>query len=105
MQGENFVRLKGKIRNPSVKFVGDNNSKLFKGSLAIPVADFNAYQYIKVSSFKCADGLGDLPKDTFIEVHGHIEERSYEGQCKHCGGYDRKYWTEVQIDYFRVIGG
>lgn len=103
MQGENFVRLKGEIRNPSTKMVGANNSKLFKGTLAIPATDFDGYQYIKISSFACAEALEELSSGTFVEIHGHIEERSYEGQCRHCGGYDRKFWTDVQIDYFKVL--
>jgi len=103
MEGENFVRLKGKIINPSIQVVGDYNSSLFKASLAIPAVDHNGYQYIKISSFKCAEGLSLLPKNTFVEIHGHIEERSYNGVCRHCGGYDKKFWTEVQVDYFRKI--
>ena len=105
MEGENFVRLKGIIKNPDVKMVGEYNSTLFKARLAVPAVDSKGYQYIKISSFKCADALGELPHGTFVEVHGHIEERDYPGQCRHCGGYDKKFWTEVQVDYFKVIGG
>lgn len=103
MQGENFVKLRGKITNSSVKLVGDHNSSLFKARLAIPAVDFNGYQYIKISSFKCAESLGELPAGTFIELHGHIEERDYPGKCRHCGGHDKKFWTEVQVDYFKVV--
>jgi len=103
MEGENFVRLKGKITRSSIKMVGDYNSNLFKATLAIPAVDSNNYQYIKISSFKCADGLSDLPKNTFVEIHGHVEERVYSGICRHCGGHDKKFWTEVQVDYFREI--
>jgi hypothetical protein len=100
MEGENYVKLVGKIIRPDFKTVGDYNSSLFKATLAIPVPDSKAYQYIKVSSFKCADALGDLPANTFISAQGHIEERSYDGKCRHCGGFDKKYWTEVVIDNF-----
>jgi hypothetical protein len=103
MEGENFVKLKGKITNPSSQMVGDFNSSIFKATLAIPAIGHNGYQYIKISSFKCAEGLSDLPKNTFVEIHGHIEERSYSGRCRHCGGTDKKFWTEVQVDYFRKI--
>lgn len=103
MSGENFVRLKGKITNPSSQMVGDYNSNLFKARLAIPAVNSGGHQYIKISSFKCAEGLADLPKDAFVEIHGHIEERSYNGKCRHCGGHDRKFWTEVQVDYFKEI--
>jgi hypothetical protein len=103
MEGENFVRLKGRITNPSIQVVGDYNSSLFKASLAIPAVNHNGNQYIKISSFNCAEGLAGLPKKAFVEIHGHIEERSYNGTCRHCGGYDKKFWTEVQVDYFREI--
>ena len=99
MEGLNFVRLKGKVTKPNVKIVGDNSS-LFKATLAIPSPDGNGFQYVKLSSFKYAESLGELKSGTFIEVHGHIEENAYNGKCRHCGGYDRKYWTEVVIDNF-----
>lgn len=105
MDGENFVRLKGKIKNRNVTTVGAYNSTLFKATLAIPAVKSNGHQYIKISSFRCAEGLAELPNGTFIEVHGHIEERDYSGKCRHCGGYDKKFWTEVQIDYFKIIEG
>jgi len=103
MEGENFVRLKGKITNPSIKMVGDYNSSLFKANLAIPAVGSDGHQYIKIASFSCAEELGELPNGSFIEVHGHIEERTYNGKCRHCGGYDRKFWTEVQVDYFKRL--
>ena len=103
VKGENFVRLKGKIKNPDVSRVGEHSSILFKASLAIPDVRKRGYQYVKIASFSCAEALGELPEGTFIEAHGHIEERSYQGKCRHCGGFDKKYWTEVQIDYFKVI--
>jgi hypothetical protein len=103
MEGENFVRLKGKIKNQNVTTVGDYNSTLFKATLAIPAVESGGFQYIKISSFRCAEGLGELPNGTFVEIHGHIEERDYSGKCRHCGGYDKKFWTEVQVDYFKVI--
>ncbi len=103
MEGENFVRLRGKVTNPSIKMVGDYNSNLFKATLAIPAVNSDGYQYIKISSFSCAEGLGELPKGTFVEIHGHIEERDYSGKCRHCGGYDKKFWTEVQVDYFKRL--
>lgn len=101
--GENFVKLKGKLTKSSTKVVGDN-SKLFKGVLAIP-ANFpnNGTQYIKISSFGCAEELDAAGNGSFVEILGHIEEQSYNGKCKHCGGFDKKYWTEVSVDYFKVI--
>lgn len=104
MSGENFVRLKGKIVYPELKTVGQYNSKLFKGKLAIPIEgkpDKN--QWLKIAAWNTvADGLGDLPEGTFVKIHGHIEERSYDGKCKHCNGFDKKYWTEVVVDNFVI---
>lgn len=101
--GENFVRLKGEITKPNIKTVG-NNSKVFNAVLAIPANYPNdGEQFIKISSFSCAEGLSEVPKGSFVEIHGHIEERYFDGKCKHCGGSDRKYWTQVSVDYFKII--
>lgn len=102
MNGENFVSLKGKIQWPELKTVGENNSKLFKCKLIIPIGDKS--QYIKLSAWNSmAEGLNDVPKDVFVHIHGHIEERSYDGSCKHCKGQEKKYWTEVVVDNFTVL--
>lgn len=98
MEGENFVSLKGTIQWPEVKEVGDNN-KLFKGKLAIPLGDKK--QYVKIAAWgNLAEGLSVLDKNAFIHIHGHIEERSYDGACKYCKGVDKKFWTEVVVDNF-----
>ena len=103
MEGENFVILKGKISYPSLKTVGVNNTSLFKASVGVPMNDPGKFQYVKVAAWRSvAESLGELPQGTFIKAHGHIEERSYDGKCKHCGGYDKKFWTEVIIDSFTV---
>ena len=103
MEGENFVSLKGTIQWPEVKRVGQNNTSLFKGKLAIPFGEGKS-QYLKIAAWaETAESLGDLPKDTSIHIHGHIEERSYDGKCKHCQGVEKKYWTEVLIDNFVVL--
>jgi len=102
MNGENFVSLKGTIQWPELKVVGEKNSKLFKGKLNVPVDEKS--QYIKISAWgDIAEGLNDVPKDVFVHIHGHIEERSYDGACKHCKGMEKKYWTEVIVDNFMVI--
>lgn len=99
MDGENFVSLKGVVQRGELKTVGQKNTKLFKGKLAIPVGD--KFQYIKIAAWESiAEGLNSVPKDGFIHVHGHIEERSYDGKCRHCQGAEKKYWTEVVVDNF-----
>ena len=103
MQGENFVSLKGTVVWPQFKKVGENNHSLFKGKLSIPIGD-DRTQYIKVAAWnEVADGIEALPEGAFIHIHGHIEERSYDGNCKHCRGVEKKYWTEVIIDNFAQL--
>lgn len=103
MQGENFVSLKGSIQWPELKQVGQNNTYLFKGKLSIPFGEGKS-QFLKVAAWgDTAEALNALGKDAFIHVHGHIEERSYDGACKHCKGTDKKYWTEVVIDNFTPL--
>lgn len=102
MEGTNFVELLGKIIYPSLKTVG-GGYKLFKGKLAIPVGDVNdgRFQYLKIAAWSSvAEALSDLPNESFIKIHGHIEERSYDGKCRHCSGVEKKYWTEVLVDNF-----
>jgi single-stranded DNA-binding protein len=101
MEGENFVSLVGKIERPSFKTVGQHNSSLFKANLAIPTQDSNNFQYIKIVSWgTLADGMAEVSPGIFVKVHGHIEENSYNGKCRHCGGFDKKYWTNVVVDNF-----
>lgn len=101
MLGENFVSLVGKIEKSSFKTVGQNNSSLFKANLAIPTQNANNFQYIKIVAWgSMADGLIELSSGIFVKIHGHIEENSYNGKCRHCGGFDKKYWTNVVVDNF-----
>ena len=105
MEGENFVNLVGKITWPEFKVVGERASKLFKAKLAIPIANSDGKsQYLKIAGWNAmAEALNEVGEDKFIKVHGHREERSYDGKCKHCGGADIKYWTEVVVDNFIVL--
>jgi hypothetical protein len=105
MQGENFVSLVGKIMWPDFKTVGEKSSKLFKAKLAIPINDApGKFQYLKIAGWNAmADALHEVSENQFIKIHGHIEERMYDGKCKHCNGLDKKYWTEVIVDNFIVV--
>jgi hypothetical protein len=103
MEGENFVKLIGKISRGSYKEVGQFNTGLFKSSLAIPTSN-NKYQYIKIAAWAdLAKALRDTDTTEVIKIHGHIEESSYDGKCRHCSGPEKKYWTEVIVDNFVVI--
>ena len=106
MIGENFVSLTGRIDRPNLKQVGVNNSSLFNGTLVIPTETEGRNQYIKLSAWgSVAEALKDVPKTSFVKVHGHIEERSYDGKCRHCGGFDKKYWTSVVVGNFIILEG
>jgi len=103
MIGENFVSLTGKIVYPNLKTVGVSNNSLLNAKLAIPTGQ-GKNQYVKVAAWGAtADAIAELPKDTFIKLHGHIEERSYDGKCRHCNGFSKMYWTNVVIDNFIVL--
>ena len=105
MKGENFVSLIGKVVWPDFKTVGERNSKLFKAKLAIPIVNNpGKFQYIKIAGWNAmAEALNDVIEEQYIKLHGHIEERSYDGKCKHCNGFDKKYWTEVIVDNFIIV--
>ena len=103
MNGENFVSLTGTVVYPNLKTVGVNNNKLLNAKMAIPVGN-GKHQYVKIAAWgSMAEAIADLSKDTFIKVHGHIEERSYDGKCRHCSGYSKVYWTNVVVDNFMVV--
>jgi hypothetical protein len=103
MIGENFVVLTGQITYPNLKTVGMNNTSLLNAKLAVPT-DTGKSQYVKVAAWgTTAEAIAELPKDTFIKVHGHIEERSYYGKCRHCRGYSKVYWTNVVVDNFMIV--
>jgi len=104
MEGSNFVSLVGKIVRAEFKQVGEKNTSLFKGRLEIPIGDGSKSQYLKISAWgNVAEMLNSVPQDQFIKIHGHIEERPYDGKCKHCGGKERRYWTDVVVDQFGVL--
>jgi hypothetical protein len=101
MQGDNFVQLVGKITYPQLKSVGEKNTPLFNAKLAVPIVNSEKFQYVKISAWgNNAAGMNALGENTFVKVHGHIEERSYDGKCKSCGGTEKKYWTSVVVDNF-----
>lgn len=103
MIGENFVSLTGKITYPNLKTVGMNNNSLLNAKLAIPTGN-GKNQYIKIAAWgPTAEALAELSEETFIKLHGHIEERSYDGKCRHCKGYSKTYWTNVVVDNFIIV--
>jgi single-stranded DNA-binding protein len=103
MIGENFVVLTGTITYPNLKTVGVNNTSLLNAKLAVPT-DKGRSQYVKIAAWNTtAEALAEIPKNMFVKIHGHIEERSYDGKCRHCSGYSKVYWTNVVVDNFIVV--
>lgn len=101
MTGENFVILIGKIAAPKYKEF-DGGGKILNGKIAIPINGDT--QYIKFSAWNTlAEDMYALKRGTFVKIHGHIEERSYDGKCRHCGGSSKKFWTEVVVDNFTIL--
>ena len=103
-EGENFVVLVGRLTYPSLKAVGDNNNALYNAKMAIPTLNGGGKsQYVKVTAWgTIAEGLAIIPQDKFVRINGHIEERSYDAKCRHCGGPDKKFWTNVIVDNYRL---
>lgn len=101
--GENYVKLVGTIVYPSLKEFGDNNF-LFKGKVGVPAQDEKGrFQYVKISAWgSIAEALNNVPMRTTVSILGHIEERSYMSTCRHCGGPEKKFWTEVVVDNFVI---
>lgn len=100
--GENFVKLVGKITYKSVTEY--NGYASFKCKLAVPIRE--QFQYVKVDAWgDLAEQLGELPNGTWIKVHGHIAETSYDSKCRYCQGSSKAYWTSVGIDNFVVLQG
>jgi single-stranded DNA-binding protein len=109
MNGENFVRLRGFLAYPKLSTT-TNGFPRFEGKIAVPTTYKdkagemkNTKLYYKLSAWgDVAEALGNMLAETPLEIVGHINERSYDGKCKHCGESEKKYWTDVQVDTFSV---
>lgn len=108
MEGINFVRLKGLLKWPKPGKTEGGYSR-FTARVAVPVTYEKAGETHEIEISHnisawgpTAEALGELTAETPIEVVGHINTRSYDGRCKHCGETDKKYWTEVQVETFVV---
>lgn len=109
--GNNFVELVGLLKYPQLKETRNGNFQ-FQGKVAIPFffkdretqEEKTGNKYVKISAWgELAQELGSLREDTPVKVHGVVNERSYDGNCKHCGTAEKKYWTDVLVDNFVVV--
>lgn len=108
MEGINFVKLKGFMRWPKPATTA-NGYPRFTARIGVPVVyqkDGEQHEIVINHNIAAwgptAEGLGELAEGTPIEVTGHINTRSYSGNCKNCDAPEKKYWTEVQVDNFVV---
>jgi len=106
MEGENFFIGIGRIFNPTFKLVGAGDYAMFKASLGIPTAERKGYQFIRITAwYGIAEALNEVDSNTFIKIHGHIENGSYNAPCKYCQSLDKKYTTDVIVDNFITLKG
>jgi single-stranded DNA-binding protein len=111
MDGNNYVKLVGFLKYPQLRETR-NGFAQYQAKVAVPFVyrdretqeEKQGHKYIKISAWRdLAQQLGDLPEDTLVTVHGQYNERSYDGNCKHCGTVEKKYWTDVLVDNFVVM--
>lgn len=113
LEGVNVVELQGFLKYKQIKETSNNNF-LFSGKVAVPATYFDkqtksnksTFKYVKISAWgDVAQGLFALDENTPVHVYGSFNERNYDGNCKLCGGQEKKYWTDVLVDNFTVVGG
>ena len=112
MEGKNEVYLEGFLKYPNFSHTANGYPK-FNGKIAVPRTVtkrdgevIEITDYIKISAWRdLAEELGSLPEDTAIRVVGLYNERSYDGNCKHCGSTEKKYWTDVNVSNYEVLDG
>jgi single-strand DNA-binding protein len=81
--GENTFYLRGEIVWPDLRKVGPNDTSLFKSKLIIPYfreddPETPRKAYVKITAWnELAEDLAALGEGAFIEVSGHMQERSW----------------------------
>lgn len=111
MDGNNFVELVGFMKFPELKET-KNGNVFFQGKVAVPLVytdkttneTKSSSRYIKISAWgDLAQELATIQDGTPVKVHGTLNERSYDGNCKSCGSVEKKYWTDVLVNNFVVV--
>lgn len=112
MDGNNFVELVGFLKYPQLRETRNGNFH-FQGKVAVPFSYTDRQtkelkegsKYVKISAWgDLAQDLSNLAEDTPLKVHGLFNERSYDGSCKSCGAAEKKYWTDVLVNNYVVMG-
>lgn len=110
--GNNFVELVGFLANPQLRETRNGNLN-FQGKVAVPSffkdkatgEQKEGNKYIKISAWgELAQELAAVPENSPVKVHGVFNERSYNSNCKSCGAEEKKYWTDVLVNNFLVVG-
>ena len=110
MQGKNEVYLTGFIKYAEVLPTSNGGSRL-KAKISVPFSykdketgeEKEGSKYYKIAAWNdIAEDLGGLDDGTAVEVVGTLNERSYPGNCKHCGVEEKKYWSDVLVNNFQV---
>lgn len=111
MIGENYVRIVGFLQYPKLDKTQSGLDK-FQGKVAVPFTvkdratgtEKESFRYLKIAAWAdVAVQLAGLPEGTPIKLEGEINERSYDANCKSCGGAEKKYWTDVVVRQFEVL--
>jgi len=109
MKGLNSVKMSGFLMYPKLSTTASGYPK-FTGRIAIPITfkrgdeEVETKIYHNISAFgPAAEGMGELIENTPIQIDGSVNTSSYNGKCKQCGGVEKKYWTEIQINNFIIL--
>lgn len=111
--GNNFVELVGFLNGAQLKETRNGNYH-FQGKVAVPFAykdkqtgeQKEGSKYIKISAWgDLAQELSTVSEGASVKVHGVFNERSYDSSCKSCGSPEKKYWTDVLVNNFVIVGG
>lgn len=104
MDGKQVVVIDGYLKKPYVKKVGPYDGSLFTGIMEIPASDGSGnVQTLKISTFSCADEMGELKSGTPLHIEGHLEVKKGNSSCQQCGTQKPQYYTNIVVDRFNVL--
>lgn len=104
MEGLQMVIIKGYLKKPKLREVGPYDSSLFTGTVEIPAHDNEKRsQYLNISSFSCAEDLGEVKEGSFLKIYGHLEINPSSIPCQKCGNNKTQYFTNIIVDNFIIL--
>lgn len=79
--GANYFLLQGEIAWPELKQVGERQTSLFRSKVRIPYTKndgSSGASYVRITAWdEMADGLGALGEGAYVQVSGHIQDRTW----------------------------